>query len=123
MNCPACKNSLIILELNQIEIDYCTNCKGIWFDKGELELIHSEEVRNDLKDLFREELNSTEQIIKCPICKMKMKKFQFDQSGIIIDNCSDHGFWFENGELKSLLRRTEKQDTPIIKILNDIFGN
>ena len=37
MNCPACKNSMVILELNQVEIDYCTACKGIWLDSGELE--------------------------------------------------------------------------------------
>ncbi len=39
MDCPFCNNQLVILELNQIEIDYCTSCHGIWLDNGELELL------------------------------------------------------------------------------------
>lgn len=37
MNCPVCKNAMIVLELREVEIDYCLVCKGIWLDKGELE--------------------------------------------------------------------------------------
>ena len=40
MNCPVCKNEpMVVLELRGVEIDYCLKCKGIWLDKGELELL------------------------------------------------------------------------------------
>ena len=37
MDCPVCKQSaMITLELNEVEIDYCMQCEGIWLDAGEL---------------------------------------------------------------------------------------
>ena len=39
MDCPVCKSAMIVLELDEVEIDYCTDCQGIWLDAGELELL------------------------------------------------------------------------------------
>ncbi|MFB0556725.1 MAG: zf-TFIIB domain-containing protein, partial [Dehalococcoidia bacterium] len=39
MICPTCKSDMIVVEYNKIELDYCTNCQGVWFDSGELELL------------------------------------------------------------------------------------
>lgn len=40
-DCPNCGNSMDVLDYDntKVEIDYCTNCKGIWLDKNELEKI------------------------------------------------------------------------------------
>ncbi|MCL4278881.1 MAG: zf-TFIIB domain-containing protein, partial [Ignavibacteriaceae bacterium] len=47
MLCPVCNNPMIVLELEQVEVDYCTNCAGVWLDAGELELLlESHEERN-----------------------------------------------------------------------------
>lgn len=38
MICPNCENEkLIMTERQGIEIDYCSNCRGIWLDRGELD--------------------------------------------------------------------------------------
>ena len=40
MKCPHCiDEELIAIETEQVEVDYCTECKGIWLDSGELELL------------------------------------------------------------------------------------
>jgi uncharacterized protein len=39
MNCPKCNVLLIMSERQEIEIDYCPNCRGIWLDRGELDKI------------------------------------------------------------------------------------
>ena len=39
MNCPRCKNILIMSNKHGVEIDYCPLCRGVWLDKGELEKI------------------------------------------------------------------------------------
>ncbi len=55
MNCPVCKEPLIVLELEQIEVDYCTRCAGVWLDAGELELLlETDEDRNKLINLFKD---------------------------------------------------------------------
>lgn len=37
MKCPNCNETLLMTERNNIEIDYCPSCRGVWLDKGELD--------------------------------------------------------------------------------------
>ena len=40
MFCPNCKDSVLqMTERKGIEIDYCSNCRGVWLDRGELDKI------------------------------------------------------------------------------------
>jgi uncharacterized protein len=39
MKCPNCNETLLMTERNNIEIDYCPACRGVWLDKGELDKI------------------------------------------------------------------------------------
>lgn len=41
INCPACHQPMSVLNYDQttVEIDYCTQCRGIWLDKQELQQI------------------------------------------------------------------------------------
>lgn len=39
MLCPVCKVDLVMAERQNIEIDYCPKCRGIWLDRGELDKI------------------------------------------------------------------------------------
>jgi len=43
MICPVCKSDMIDVEYHQIELDYCTNCHGVWFDAEELGLLFDAE--------------------------------------------------------------------------------
>ena len=123
MNCPACKSPMIILELNQVEIDFCPACKGIWLDHGELELIFSNSDKNSASKSFVIKNNVDEAKRRCPICKKKMDKVEFESTGIIIDKCdNNHGLWFDNGELNSLLKTDLENNNRIIQLLKEMFG-
>ena len=38
MQCPQCSQSpLVISERQDVEIDYCARCRGVWLDRGELD--------------------------------------------------------------------------------------
>jgi Zn-finger nucleic acid-binding protein len=39
MACPVCRTSLVMSERQDIEIDYCPTCRGVWLDRGELDKI------------------------------------------------------------------------------------
>jgi uncharacterized protein len=40
MKCPVCKEpDLVMTHRQDIEIDYCPQCRGIWLDRGELDKI------------------------------------------------------------------------------------
>src|SRR5690606_35820776 len=37
MKCPNCNETLLMTVRQNVEIDYCPQCSGIWLDKGELD--------------------------------------------------------------------------------------
>lgn len=40
MKCPVCKEPDLVMSARQnIEIDYCPQCRGVWLDRGELDKI------------------------------------------------------------------------------------
>ena len=40
MRCPAgCDATLVMADRQNIEIDYCPSCRGVWLDRGELDKI------------------------------------------------------------------------------------
>ena len=39
MICPTCREVMIVVEQDKIELDHCPNCAGVWFDGGELEVL------------------------------------------------------------------------------------
>jgi uncharacterized protein len=39
MNCPVCNITLQMMERQNVEIDYCPQCRGVWLDRGELDKI------------------------------------------------------------------------------------
>ena len=127
MDCPVCKNAMITLELEDVEIDYCTDCGGIWLDAGELELLLDDRERAEkLLDSFEIDAHCTEKPRKCPICLKKMQKIIVGQSTptLLIDRCrKGDGLWFDKGELQDILSTARlDEDNKIRKILADMFG-
>ncbi len=40
MQCPVCAETQLLMTTRQdIEIDYCPKCRGVWLDRGELDKI------------------------------------------------------------------------------------
>ena len=127
MNCPICRSeAMIILELNGVEIDYCLNCKGIWLDSGELELLlgNSEETQKFLNS-FKVDIITSEHKLKCPICSQKMEKILVgNEKKVRIDKCkSGDGIWFDADELEEVLRMgTIGKNDKVYILLTDMFG-
>ena len=127
MDCPVCKNAMITLELEDVEIDYCADCGGIWLDAGELEmLLGNPEQADELIHSFQIDSDCTEKPRKCPICLKKMQKIIAGQSTptLLIDRCrKGDGLWFDKGELQDILNRAQlDEDSKIQKLLADMFG-
>ncbi len=135
MKCPACSNLMIVVEHNKIELDYCTNCQGVWFDSEELELLLESMCLESLNLFFNNIINlpeakSSEKKRRCPICNQNMKKTIIGQEPeILIDVCQKgHGLWFDSGEVGQLI--TQLLDQPsemadsqgrVITFLGEVF--
>ncbi len=127
MNCPVCKNAMITLELAEVEIDYCTGCKGVWLDAGELEMLLGDNGRaKKLIDSFDKDTSSGEKARQCPICDKKMEKIVVghDEPMLLIDRCvKGDGLWFDRGELTNIIARALlDNDNKIKQLLSDMFG-
>jgi Zn-finger nucleic acid-binding protein len=129
MDCPVCEQSaMITLELNNVEIDYCMQCEGIWLDAGELELLLNEPNKaRELLHSFKSNSESTEKVRKCPICYKKMQKIIVGSSRpeLLIDKCrKGHGLWFDKGELQDIVDRAQLDENNKIKtLLADMFSH
>jgi len=134
MICPNCKNDMIVVQHHQIELDYCTNCRGVWFDAGELELfldsLKLESPNLVIKNILGlPELKSSHGRRKCPICKRSMKETAIGQPAINIDVCRQgDGLWFDGGEVTELLRQLASKPSAransqqqIITFLGEVF--
>jgi Zn-finger nucleic acid-binding protein len=116
MFCPKDHSSMIVVEWQQIALDYCPECRGVWFDSGELELI-LERVCLDgaglcLADLYhRPEAKTMEKSRKCPICRDKMHKSRLGAAPqIMIDACHrGDGLWFDGSELHLLMTQLKSK--------------
>jgi len=135
MICPVCKSDMIDVEHNRIELDYCINCQGVWFDAEELKLLLDrmglENHGLPLDDLLHStEAKTLEKERKCPICNQRMKKTIIGQQPeILIDACRQgDGLWFDGGEVGQLLKQlikkpSTKQDSQqqVITFLGEVF--
>jgi Zn-finger nucleic acid-binding protein len=127
MDCPVCKDSaMIVLELDEVEVDYCTECEGIWLDAGELELLLGGAAGAEALLTSFEEANTPERKRKCPICLKKMEKVLVGEPGSkqeLIDRCGhNHGLWFDRGELQNVLKMGHFDDAGRVKtLLGDLF--
>ena len=39
LNCPRCAGTLVHRNVEQVTMDVCTSCGGVWLDPGELEMV------------------------------------------------------------------------------------
>jgi len=108
MECPRCIEPMIVLELNQVEIDYCPECGGIWLDEGELEILleNAQEKDSVLNSLVVSNIQDEEKRF-CPVCGKTMDKVLCGKGDkkVLIDRCRKmHGLWFDKGELDDVLK-------------------
>ena len=127
MNCPVCKTAMVILELQSIEIDYCPSCEGIWLDSGELELLLEDSVeKENLLKSFQTDEKSSEQKLKCPICRKKMDKILVGKDkSVLIDKCKNHhGLWFDKGELESIISMGSfDKSNKVLQLMKEMFSH
>lgn len=135
MHCPVCKEPMIIVEHEKIELDYCTSCLGVWFDAGELALL-LESMDLDVGEfniadiMTLPEKRIAERKRRCPVCRKKMRKAVIGhEPEVVIDACPrGEGLWFDGGEVGHVI--TQLLDKPsaepgaperVVTFLGEVF--
>lgn len=121
MNCPVCHSPLVIIEKCNIELDWCPECGGLWFDADEWRLLG---VNDEKYNPFSfESVKVDEKARKCPVCNKTMDKIQAGDT--LLDRCPNfHGVWFDKHELSSFINysNSEEISTKTVKFLGEVFN-
>jgi Zn-finger nucleic acid-binding protein len=105
--CPKCTVPLELKLRDDIEIDICPRCNGLWLDRSEFDVLTAEST------VYREERLTQEysrpplpdiiSYIPCVRCgKLMVRKNYALISGVITDECGRHGIWLDKGELEKI---------------------
>lgn len=122
MKCPVCKKTMIILEYEDIELDYCPRCKGTWLDAGELELLLFGELRSSAT-IDPSTLVHGKRV--CPRCKKRMRIGYFPGTRVEVDVCPvDRGIWLDQGELLEIAKSHAESATlrEVSQFFRGVFG-
>jgi len=107
MNCPKCqKTELRVVTESEVELDFCKDCGGIWFDNGELQKVIDNRIELTFDKIRSEEtpMMMDYKTAMCPVCNEVLKKVPDKKvGGIMLDQCPTcKGIWLDGGEFKRI---------------------
>jgi Zn-finger nucleic acid-binding protein len=111
--CPRCGETLGARLVEDIVVDECMGCRGLFLDQVAVKRIVTDRAQARAEALLGAipKLESPSAIpangklyIKCPVCQVVMNRRLFAAgSGIIVDVCRTHGTYFDAGELPRII--------------------
>ena len=100
-HCPKCRTKRLTSARTskyKVDLDYCPSCKGIWFDRGELEIL-----LNTPGETLRLPPHAKRSPLICPVCNEAMRFFFFPRTLVGVEMCPGcKGLWLEPGEFREI---------------------
>lgn len=107
LNCPRDGNNLQTRHDHGVEVDQCGQCRGAWYDFGELEQLEATAAGGDAL-LGTIDYSKRPSELTCPVCRKTMVAFDYRATSLELDACpEEHGFWLDAGEaerVRALMR-------------------
>lgn len=112
LSCPRCRTAMMSVRFGGWTVDECRSCRGLWFDRAEVEPM-LERFRKDREEALgrvaaaashRSTISEMQvQYVRCPRCQDLMSRFNYAQtSGVIVDRCGRCGLWLDGGEFEKI---------------------
>lgn len=118
--CPRCKKELSECDGQSQGVRYveCTHCGGLWLDEAVFERVAREKDRavvasvKGLLPAAAGKAPARSEVVRylpCPVCGQIMSRRNFAScSGVILDWCRGHGWWFDAEELERVFTFLEQ---------------
>lgn len=112
MKCPKCETeSLGAIVIEDVTVERCSSCRGIWFDAHELSELLAEDARQvaALRHGSENE-RADDKRGKCPRdASALLRVYSSIERSVVLDACADcHGIWLDGGEFEKLFRARQK---------------
>ena len=116
-HCPACSHDLKPTQLLTVQVDQCSNCKGVWLDRDELRLA-KDQADPDLNWMDFEIWKHPDHFeveprhLGCPKCKTELVAIRYGETKVAVDFCRTcQGIWLDRGEFKRIIDALENELT------------
>lgn len=118
MKCPRCSSAMETVQVEDIQIDRCTKCGGLWFDEFELAELTAKEGSEKVDSGTAERSNQYSQArLPCPKCSTAMLRMVDAQHPHIwYETCEVcGGSFFDAGEFRDLKRNN------LLSLIKDVL--
>ena len=106
--CPACREPMVVLDLEGVEIDHCLSCGGTWLDAGELDQIAelAGAASVELAGFAAGSREGRRTRRRCPRCRARLREIPLPgEPPVLMDRCPrGHGLWLDRGEMAAAIR-------------------
>lgn len=112
INCPKCSAEMTLVSYDQIKVDRCTACGGLWFQPEELRALRDDiwmaDYILDSGDKKAGKKANALKEINCPNCGVLMdQESDPEQPHITYESCPDgHGTYLDAGEFTDIVHKT-----------------
>ncbi len=113
------------MEFQGVEVDHCLDCRGTWFDAGEVEFLA--ETAGVEPGKIESAIHASGQQtgeLKCPRCRRRMQVLKVGQQPAVeVDRCpAGEGLWLDAGELAAVVKTFGgTQDAALAEFFGDLF--
>jgi len=119
MICPRCSNELELTKFSEVPVHECSQCHGVWFERGELEHTADQatpdlawmdfELWND-QELF----NVAESALSCPADGQGLAAIHYGDTGVVVDHCVNcGGVWLDAGEFEHIIQALKDESAAM----------
>ncbi|HWK90570.1 MAG TPA: zf-TFIIB domain-containing protein [Longimicrobium sp.] len=110
LRCPRCRTALAGVEVGSASLAECGSCGGVWMAAPDFQRVCADQEQQAAILRFRDPAAAppaAETQVRygpCPACGQIMNRVNFAKiSGVVIDQCRDHGAWFDPDELRRIV--------------------
>lgn len=109
MQCPKCSAGMEVIDFQDIEIDRCKRCHGIWFDRLEKEKLKQLQGSGEIDigdDESAAEYNELV-FVECPRCFTMLDQVEQEDPYLKYEVCPTcHGSFFDAGEFRDYVAKS-----------------
>jgi Zn-finger nucleic acid-binding protein len=119
ISCPKCAAAMEKVTFQNIEVDRCINCKGLWFDMLERE--HLDELKgSESIDIGPAHKEARDEVVRinCPVCHTPMiRMVDLNNPSIWYESCKVcYGVFYDAGEFR------EHKEHHVLGFFKDLFN-
>ena len=119
LTCPKCKSPMEKVKFQDIEVDRCTSCRGLWFDMLKREHLDALKGSQSI-DIGAPSAEKRDAVVRinCPVCHTPMiRMVDLKQPHIWYESCTVcFGVFYDAGEFR------EHKEHHVLGFFKDLIG-